>query len=422
MKMLNNYLFFMLSILSILSCQSRKLINSLDQLKKSTQNNIIYLKSGQFVIESSIVIPSGTVLVGNNTTLLVKKGSKLPVMIMNGVKDVVLRNIHIRGEELDNSIINPIREKYNTTYFLLINQCDNLLLDNCTFQNSYGTVVQIQDCKNINVTKCTFENIGVSTPANVNYSYDGIFIGSYIKTENINIKNCIFKNIGNKFPAGNPPWPNDGDGVHIQGMGVVENIVISNCQFTGCATRAVKIQSGDNISIKNNRFTDCYCGVTMAIIRKITDIRILDNIVKGCTLPFGSNSNSDAVWCDKVVVAGNKVDKCDHFFRTSGVSGISNSRFDSNQIEDIGTFFLSGRYVNTVVKNNTITTFGTAGDKSYFMALEILEESDNLIIEGNTFGKHLPSNTEMQNFSKKRVEMRNNRFTEPPSTTQKKKD
>ncbi len=396
------------------SCRSVSDVNKLDSIVRKKSGKTWYLKSGVFKLRNTIDIPTGTILVGRKTTLIVPENIEYPAIRIKSVSRVVLKNINIRGEKLiESGKSNQFLNIYNTNYFLEIHNCENIKVENCSFSNSYGTVVHVSDCVSLDFTDCVIENIGVATSEKTNYSYDGIFLGGYKYTSDVHINRCVFRNIGMKFPSGGPPWPNDGDGIQIQSMGKIERIKIENCVFDRCSARGIKIQTGNNIEVDNNNFLTGWAGVCIVMPWSVSNIKLTNNILTDFKYPFGTDCYTDYFIVDNLLIQKNKVNKCEHFFRTSGKSGVKNAQILDNEIDDVGTFFISGRFYDTKVMGNKIKVFGTALDQSYRMAIEINEESDNLSIEGNSWRKFKENNYESVIFSKKRVIVKNNKMQEP---------
>ncbi len=397
-----------------------KKIYFLSNIAERQVGNIIYLKSGTLELNNTIEIPSGIRLIGKNTIIKFSRNSPFPLIKIEGKRKIELSNIKFIGEPLINLSETNTIPKYNHSYIIEINNSEDILIDNCTFQNSFSTVIQISDSRNIKCINSNFTNIGVSTSGSGAYSYDAIFIGGYKKSELIKVANCTFENIGSLFPMGNKPWPNDGDGIHIQGVGEVNEIEIKYNVFKNCSARGVKIQTGDKIYIVDNQFINCWTSVNMAMAKNISNISIKNNIILNNKYAFGTDGydsgsgffvNGKSFFCvTNLTISNNMVDTCDHFFRTSGHSIASNATIANNNVQNIKTYFIDGRFLNSLINNNTIDKYCTIQDPSYNYALFIEPETQNLMVRENTFGKTKGSKQTIINSSNGSVTLINNNF------------
>jgi len=399
-------------VLFLDSCKSNKQVLELERVIEFAENRIWKLKSGNFYIRKTIELPSNITLLGNETTFFVDDNSELPIFRINNTHNIVIKNIKIKGDKCNVDISKEKMEYFNHNYFVEIKNAGKIKIDNCDFSNSYGTVIKIMDSKNVDVVSTQFKNIGVATQKNISYSYDGIFIGGYHEACNINITACQFENIGANFPSGNPPWPNDGDGVHIQGVGKVSDVTIQNSRFISCSARGVKIQTGNNINILRNNFQNCRSAVNMAMAKPIHQINLSGNQINNCQMTFGTDGGKDVSTVTDLKITNNTVDSCEHFLRTSGNSIVNKALIVNNIVGRVGTYFLLGRFLDTEVKQNKINEYATIKDGSYNMAIYLSPESDNVQIINNSFIKNDKSNREIINKSNKRILIKQNIFLE----------
>ena len=402
-----------LSMFAYLSCASNNKIiphsiPGVVKIKKDT----IFLKSGIVTISKTINIPSNTVVYGNNTTIHFSEDIVFPLINISSASNVTFANVTIEGSPLSMSKhTKQFLEKAERKWFLQIWNSSNINVINCKFKNSYGTTVHVSDCENMIFEKCNFKDIGLPTSTDFSYSYDAIFLGGYVLSKNITINSCQFSNVGFTFPNQNQDNLTDGDGVHIQAAGEIEDINITNCLFERCGARGVKIQSGKNININDNRFIDNSCSVVMAMVKTIYNINCDNNYTKNSSIVYSSETMGERIFVEGLSIKNNIVEgKCTFFLRTGGSSNIKNGIFDSNTIDDNGLFVFSGRFINSKITNNTVKSFGSRKHSGYNMAFEIIEESDNLTIENNKLGKFDKSNTEITNYSKNIVIFKNNTF------------
>jgi hypothetical protein len=398
----------------LFACTNIKVVTSLDEITQKRINNTFLLKKGKYLFQGTILVPSNTQIIGNKTTLLISKNTKFPIFAINSAKDVTIQNLVFQGEKLKADTNAATLLKYNYQFTIETNNAENVLFKKCAFSNTYGTVIHISDTKNTIIDKCNFKDIGITTQGDGNYSYDAIIIGGYKHTENIEVKNCTFENIGTNFPRKNPLWANDGDGVHIQSHQIIRNINIHHNQFTRCAARGVKLQSGEQIKIFQNQFEECGSAVNLALATDVSDVTIDNNNLKKCRLSFGTDCGG-GIYKRKVNnlnITNNTVDSCLHFMRTSGYSTIYNSTISGNKVQNTGTFFFEGRIINGTIQDNVVENYATANDKSNTHIIYISPESDNLNIQNNSFQKSKFATKTIENFSKNKILIEKNKIRE----------
>ncbi len=407
------YLINLAIIISFLSCNSSKrmlIIHGIPGVVKVT-GDTIYLKSGLIRLSQTIDLPSNVVLKGNNTTFVFDYNFSFPLMKLNGIINSSLIGIDFKGETLD--LKRSSKEfcgQAERNWFVQIWNCKNITIDNCNFINSYGTVIHSMDNEKLYIKNSSFKEIGLPTPPDFNYSYDAIFLGAYKFSSDIFISKCKFHNIGKNFPPGNGYDANDGDGIHIQASGEIENVNIRKCIFEKCGSRGVKIQSGSKININDNEFIDCYTSVVMAIVKPIYDIDLSNNYSKNSSMVFSSETSTGSpISIYNLNISNNTViGYSSWFMRTGGSSNIVNGTFQNNYMEESGTHVFAGRFYKSKITNNKVDSFGSL-KYVYEMALEIAPECYDLLVENNYFGKFSEVNYELKNYSKnKSVVIRNN--------------
>lgn len=399
------------AVLTLSACHAVKEIDCVENLIRKSDGNTIILKKGNFRITKSLILNSGTNIQGKNTCIQISPSDVFPLISFIDVSNVTLKNVKFYGVKLNGEVDDQFLRKANYDNLLQIKDSRNITIENCAFSNHSGTCVKLHDSENVKIDKCSFENIGVSTFKNLPYSYDGIFIGAVNKTDGVTISNSSFKNIGYSFPKGNPPWPNDGDGVHIQGIGSINNITINNCRFEGCSSRAVKIQSGSNIKISNNLINRGWSAVILAMISSVKNVQIKNNTITNVRITVGTDTPFESQYVENLEIINNTVDTCYHFFRTSGYSNVSNAKITNNKVGESGTFFVSGRFKNTVIANNIVEKFATKDDPSYIMGFIMSPESDKVKIQNNTLHGESDRSYLIYNLSKNDIQLTNNHFT-----------
>jgi len=378
--------FIVISIIIISGC-FKKPINSDDlsdviYLQSAINNggsNLI-LKKRIYYIDSQIKLKSNQFIDGNGSTFIIKyTKSKFHVFNLSYLNNLSINNLSIIG---DTNLTNL--DKKTEKYIIYINNSQKINLKNIRIKNSGFTPIHISDCKFININECHFSNIGLSTANIPEYSYDGIFIGGYKETSDIKITNCTFVKIGQSLNL-DSDTPDDGDGIQLQvpNNSKLHKIEISNCLFDSCTARGIKIQSGFNLNIFNNRFHFCKTGIGITMANIVKDTKITNSQFNNCYYAWGTNSNSTNIYADNILFKNNRIENCYAGYRSSGLSRLFNSVIDSNIVSNLKTFFLDGVFENSSITSNKIKDFGMANDPSLYMAILIADKSKNIIVSQN---------------------------------------
>ena len=363
------------------------------------KGNVIYLNKGTFVVKKSLTVPSNFSLVGNKTVLNFTNENSSATIEINGKTNVKISNINFVGQKLRNNMDGATLTMLNYKNIIDINNSNNISISNCTFTESYGTGIKIHDCNIVKIDLCVFENIGVPTPKGIPYSSDAVFVGAYKNTTDVIIKNSKFINIGSRFPSMNPPNPNDGDGVHILGAGNITQVSVVDNIFEYCSARAVKIQSGSNYLVSDNLMNNCYSAVVMAMGAGIANVTIKNNIINRSGFVFSTDGVQPGITLQGLSITGNKIDSSYYFFRTNGTSAVDDCIISKNIVNSVDIFFVAGRFLNSKIMDNKVLKFNAKKDKSFNMAIFLNEESKNVIIENNNFGKTIDSDYIIENRS-----------------------
>lgn len=157
--------------------------------------------------------------------------------------------------------------KTNTSCIMRFSHCSNLSLVNCTIEGGTGAhQVEVCAIDGFTVKGCTFkdmlksaekggrEALQIDIPiCKVVYPYtyeDGTI------TKNVTVTNCTFSNVAR------------GVGSHNVLIGAyMDNIVISNNNFTNVKAEAITASNYINCEIKNNTFTNCGGGVLFTMYK-----------------------------------------------------------------------------------------------------------------------------------------------------------
>jgi hypothetical protein len=405
---------FFLMVFTGMGCRVKRqilVVNKVEEIIESRQGNNITLRPGKFLIRNTFEVPNGAKVMGSGTTLLFDNQTVFPVMRVSKVQDIRISGVKFLAvEPLRNDLTDA--ELMSTHYQYMIDLTDSkgIQVQDCHFDGCYGTSIKTHDCQNILIKNCEFKNSGTGSRKEVPYGYDAIFLGGYRNTENVLIKDCRFENLGMTFPKGNPPWPNDSDGIQIQGVGKVKDVKIKNCTFLNCSSRGVKIQSGEKIEITHCSFEGGYSAVLIPMASEVNDVTITNNKIKRTLITFGSDAFEGPKYVSKLLIEGNEVDSCNHFFRTSGHSNIRDGVFRNNKVINVGTFFISGRFENTIISENEVGGYGTLNDQNFQMCFLLSPESVNVTIERNRIRAIGKNAFPLDNRSKQKVLVRENSF------------
>jgi hypothetical protein len=171
----------------------------------------------------------------------------------------------------------------------------------------------------------------------------------------------------------------------------------------------VKIQSGNNILINNNKVINGRGGFLISMMKDVDNITMKSNQFFNIPTPFGSDGVGNSI-ARNVYINDNVVDSCYDFFRTSSGATMINGEIKNNIIGSIGTYFTNGRFIDYLIEGNEIKSANINNDVNYNMLMYIAPESDNLVIKNNKFGKSNGTKQEILNISKNKIIMQNNIF------------
>ncbi|MBK7095857.1 MAG: hypothetical protein IPH57_12730 [Saprospiraceae bacterium] len=79
--------------------------------------------------------------------------------------------------------------------------------------------------------------------------------------------------------------------------------------------------SGDNLRIEKNVFSNCTSAVILAVMQNSSKIRISDNLVDKADYAFGSNSISERIVLDNLIISNNKVGQAIYFLEQVEING-----------------------------------------------------------------------------------------------------
>lgn len=285
-----------------------------------------------------------------------------------------------------------IDETHNSGYYLFkFLNSNNIVFDNVEFDESMNTSIALFDVSEVSIKNCYFRNIGGDTDGK-KYSYDGIFIGAYSNgTSKVKISNCLFENIGTN--KRNAQYKNDGDGIQLYSRNSgIEEILIEGNDFRGIGRRGVKIQTGNSISIKNNRFTRCMVALGIPMFAPTNNIEFSFNSVEDGIFGISPNAPKNKPYgISNFRVRNNEFLNIRSGIRTSGSSHIRSGIIEKNVFRNIEEYVLDGQISNTEIANNDIVNFQFGHNKRVGSAIYLWNNSENTIIKSNQFSTNTKS-------------------------------
>jgi len=144
---------------------------------------------------------------------------------------------------------------------------------------------------------------------------------------------------------------------------------------------------------------NCYSAVVMAMGAGIANVTIKNNIINRSGFVFSTDGVQPGITLQGLSITGNKIDSSYYFFRTNGTSAVDDCIISKNIVNSVDIFFVAGRFLNSKIMDNKVLKFNAKKDKSFNMAIFLNEESKNVIIENNNFGKTIDSDYIIENRS-----------------------
>jgi hypothetical protein len=396
--------YFLFLIFLFFSCNPNW--NVFKNKKISIVNDIVFELNESTILSNPIILTNNQKIIGNNATLIVSDDCPTALSI-SGVNNVKISNLNIKYVSKVKNSSKENQEQFNRKKVISIINASNIIIDSLTIEDIPYRAIRIEGSSHIQVLNSQFSNIGEPIIDRAIYSADGIFVGGRMNVNNVLIKNCNFTEMGGK------DWSdethNDADGIHLQSTADLFNVVIDSCTFIRNASRGVKVQSGNDITVSNSKFIDCLSGVTAPMANPVSNLKINSNKFINCKFPVGSNS-IDSITLTSVIINNNYVLNCENFFRTNGKSSVEKFEFSNNIVENINTVFMNGRFKDGVVKKNIINRFATINNPSLNMAVLLAPESENIRFISNNFIKSDVSNRLFVNRSKSNsIKIENNK-------------
>lgn len=348
----------------------------------SSGTRLIIFRKSNYIIKSQIKLPSDIIINGNGSTFYNHLNEDADVINLDNVDNVTITNSIF-------STRNNISSK--SRFYFSAKNSSRLNLDSISFINIKETAIHLTDVYDCSIKNTSFINLQIhGKRVNKAPSIDGIFLGGYRNSSKIQIENCSFQQIGNQEDFNNRK--NDGDGIHIQAApnSTLNHIVIEGCYFKLCSSRAVKIQSGDNIEIKDNTIDSCTLGISFALAHNVNQVIIENNKMSNCNNAISSYSSNLNLKTSRVSIKENKIENAQYFIR-NGLE-MSNFVISDNLATNIGRCFISGMFENGNISKNTIGSYATDNNRSFDMAIHLTKKSSKVEISKNIFKSHSDSN------------------------------
>lgn len=285
-------------------------------------------------------------------------------------------------ENVNNIVIDNVTSKDFWGDSLYLYNCNNVIVSNSTFKNSRRNNVSIIYGTNITFINCVFDNAnGTSPQSGVDIEPD--YVGQ--DSKNINFINCKFTN-------------NVNYGLAVQGVGKSEDVVCSDCTFTGnkmgvVLNQNVKVKLNNCIIENNTQYgTNCINGtidINNSILNK-NDIAVINSLNTYISNSTISNSTQIGILNNNNNLLVNNCIFIDNYQLTTGSGGdiyLANTSIDS-------TIKGSKFYTNNLLQTHHIQeqsgSTGTSlikGNEFYgFVKTAMIRcASDNMIIINNLF-------------------------------------
>jgi Pectate lyase superfamily protein len=343
----------------------------------------------KYRVSQTLQLRSGTTLDGNGAELIpTASARRLTILQMNKVQNVVIQDLQMKGCFPDTSRL----PEFNWECLIKCDQSENITFKNVVLREHAFSGIRLCDVSNISFSHCRFIDFGYPFYSSLlpNYSYDAVFLGAeYGKTKNIHFSDCTFRNIGNIDPI---KGHSDGDGIHTQAVAadIMQHISVNDCSFTNCSARGIKAQSGSNIVIKHNKFSDCTVGVGISMVNEMHHLLIENNQFSDCYYALNTNAFQRLIYADHVSIQKNVASNLKYFLQAHGEAPLRNSDISDNVVNGIDFCFLDAKFVQTKIERNKVTDYARKKDPSFYMAI-LVNDSDDVKISQNELSANVPT-------------------------------
>lgn len=330
----------------------------------------IFIPEGTYLINSSLSIPSNTVIVSKGEFIdgrTVDEAAPIGLFDIDNKTNVTLDGIRIIGSGIQATymmgaeIAARNRSKYITfrncyvydTPFcygiVAYKECDHVLIDGCKINKfSYGGICNTDGCDNFTVVNCeVYTDIAATTTDNLYPISLGLYDTEYYTPFHI-AKNCS----------------------------AINNFVKTDVAIW----EGIESHATDNLVIAGNIIENCYSGVAFVggavvdgVTLKVTNFAVSDNVIIGPTSGTRKAANNAGVivsYGEDGVINGNTIKNFALLSNTSNKSPI-----------------IFSTCVNVAFRNNLVKNTGVAGETDWGVWTAYCNE---IYIQNNTFthGNH----------------------------------
>ena len=374
-----------------------KVCINLEQFKNAIKSaedksTIIYLVHGDYILDSTIYIPSNTKIIGLGKVTIKANGLNAyfvnktngRTIGYNGTKNITIENITFDGLDSVDGLT-----------LIGIGHAENVLIENCEFKNLHSwNMIEFNAVFNGYIRNCKFENYGnvgsngteaVQLGAMINKEQFPWF-GNYdnVANKHIIIECNNFSNIGSKC-IGN----------HGFGGGIVQkDIIINNNTFDNVHT-AISINDFESLNATNN--TSSSCRIFLITENKNNDskyLNIVGNTHRGnygnseklgeeFFISINKGGNHENLRVEHVNITNNHVTSCSAhgIIYTANFVKVANNDFSN--IAWHGVYHFGGLCAS--ICNNTFKYVGKEDDRyAIFTGTNTAEKAEGIIINGNS--------------------------------------
>jgi hypothetical protein len=363
-----------------------KIQNALNAARDSN-GGIVYIPAGEYNIESTLQIFSGTTLYLTPRTVIFRQFATNP-LIANGENGASYSGYNGQSNI---RIIGGIWESRGQAYpiqpaqAIAIGHGDNIIIEDLTISNVGGNhAIEINSSKNVRVKNCKLVgfvntgNRGFSEAIQIDHAgSSGLFVwfGAYDNTHcsDIIISDCYF---GSSGTSGTVAWPTGIGGHNFQGGQYHKNIKLVNNTFEGLTQYAIRTYNNyDGVLIQGNIIKNCFGGITVG---PDSDADFTNG--SGPTMLTYSDGQTSL----NVTISDNSIDNSG----TTGTNGIwiinaENVNITNNRIKGLsrsGASLADGilcvKLVNGIISDNNLEDVSDDG-------IDVRTDSKNVLITNN---------------------------------------
>ena len=374
-----------------------KICINLEQFKnaiKSAETNptIIYLVHGDYILDSTIYIPSNTKIVGLGKVTI--KATGLNAYFLNKTNGRAIGYEGTKNITIENITFDGLNSAEGLT-LIGIGHAENVIIENCEFKNLHRwNMIEFNAVFNGYIRNCKFENYGnVGSLGTEAVNLDAMiseeqfpWFGNYdnVANKHIIIEGNNFSNIGVKCIAN-----------HSFSAGIIQkDIIINNNTFDNVNT-AISINDFESLNATNN--TSSSCRIFLITENKNNDSKYLNIVGNTHRGNYGSSQNLGEEFFISINKGGNKGElRVEHINITNnhvsscfahGIIYTANFvKITNNDFFNIGwhgVYHFGGLCAS--ICNNTFKYVGKEDDRyAIFTGTNTAEKAEGIIINGNS--------------------------------------